>query len=64
MSDTLDLPDGFHEAPSTVQYELLVSYRSEQLAGAIRSELGLTDRDSPYLDKRELADVLLELRDD
>ena len=62
---TIDLPDGFDEAPADVQVELLRQMRGDDLASAIREELGLDPGiESPRLNIDEKAEILLTLRDD
>ena len=60
---TIDLPDGFDEASTDVQIELLTAKRGSELAGAIADELDMDVPRSSQLNKEHKAAILLALRD-
>jgi len=63
MTDDIELPAGFDDAPEPMKYDVLTNKRSKELVAAIRDELGRGGANGAQLSKGDKAAVLLALRD-
>jgi len=57
-----DLPNGFDDASTDVQQQILETYRSSELTAEIAAELGIDAPRSGQLGKDHKAAILLALR--
>jgi len=63
MTNNLDLPDGFDDAPTEMQIQMLQSKLGPELANAIRERAGVEQRDAAQLSKNDMVQIYQTLRE-